>query len=927
MAKRKIRSFLSSVIILLFVVIFIQENLFAENTDINNSSATVKKESNNTLADNKAPKTIPSTVIQTETPAGINASPVNKVDTAKSEVDKKIANELSDIYRIRAEQKKYGDNLKKERESLLAGIQGQNDYAESLNHNIDKLPPSSNEADVLYDMVVKELQNARGNIKNNIAAYRSTPHAPRYAESFRSVIPIDSTQASMLNELEGLSAELNKSANELNIKTKELEWLKLKSSVVWTDRLNNIRLGLLDKMTPQKRKETLGLNKQGIEQLNREIYQLFLFAEWVRLGEKRVALEKISKLKDPYTASAVVTKAVWVIFLIIVYIFVKRRGRHFIDRLQSLLLSSLKEPFLIMLLRYVFLIIYLLFDEIILLTAVILSPYVIVFRTNDGVWGILYFIALWYAGYRFVIKAANDGISYLISNNSGNISKEKSTLLLRSIHLCGRFALTIAIVMILSGAVLGKGYLYDKVFQIALVGGILIFAILIKWWRQEISNAYLKLSPAGGLANIVKQTNKSWYGFFVAIAAFCVLFINTLFKLIQKFISSFEQTQRMLAYIFKKRLERNIKDKEPGTEISQTLPEEKLLPFYESPSDDLRLKIDYFTQMDAFLKTFEKWRSGKRVGPVNIVGNMGYGKTTWLKEALYQSNFKDSIYINLDERVISEKEVLNHLASGLGAPPEAGSSIDELYAWILSGERRLIILDNLHFWFMRGVNTINGLKAFSTLAEKTSGHVFWLCSFSLYPYQFYSWIMRGDTVFSKTITLPPWPDEMIGRLINLRSQLTGLRFNYENLLSEQLPGFAGEAQLLDTSKDYNRYIWDATLGSPRAALHYWVKSISAEDEYSVHVRFYKGPGNSVIEKITETDKLVLSSIVWHEEISIKDVCVSLNCPEQVCRESVTRLKEVGMIIERDSYFRVSIEWWPEIIRYLKRKHMIPSTGK
>jgi hypothetical protein len=188
--------------------------------------------------------------------------------------------------------------------------------------------------------------------------------------------------------------------------------------------------------------------------------------------------------------------------------------------------------------------------------AVLLSPVIIGFDPARRYWDTAYAIALWYASYRIIIKICLHAVDWLLPGDRLNMDQERNRLLMRSILLSGRYILTVNVILIIAEAGLGRGYLYHIVARLAWIGAFIIFAVLIRWWREGISEAYLKIKPQGTLSGFVLATREAWYGFFVAIAAFAVLMIDTLAHAFRRFVYSFEQSQRMLAYLFRRRLER-----------------------------------------------------------------------------------------------------------------------------------------------------------------------------------------------------------------------------------------------------------------------------------------------------------------------------------------------------------------------------------
>src|SRR5207253_1305508 len=138
---------------------------------------------------------------------------------------------------------------------------------------------------------------------------------------------------------------------------------------------------------------------------------------------------------------------------------------------------------------------------------------------------------------------------------------------------------------------------------------------------------------------------------------------------------------------------------------------------------------------------------------------------------------------------------------------------------------QVITIDDTQLWFLRGVEKLAGWRAFALLVDRTSDVVLWVVAFAHYPWEFLSWIARGDTVFRSIVHLTPWTDNEIRQLLERRNAASGLTILYDDLLVEDQLGLDSGAQILTTARDYNRLVWDYAEGSPRVALHVWGRSL------------------------------------------------------------------------------------------------------
>jgi hypothetical protein len=191
-----------------------------------------------------------------------------------------------------------------------------------------------------------------------------------------------------------------------------------------------------------------------------------------------------------------------------------------------------------------------------------------------------------------------------------------------------------------------------------------------------------------------------------------------------------------------------------------------------------------------------------------------------------------------------------------------------------------------------------------------------------YPYEYLAWAGRGTDVFRDRVELGPWSEEDIAALIRGRMEAAGYEVAYDDLLLERMDGVEGNAQTVNTARQYLRLVWDYADGCPRVALHFWAASLMPDGEKRVRVRLFQRPDPDRLEALVEHDKFLLASIVWHGELTPEHAARSLRFPETRCRDGLARMREDGILEEHEGRLRVTTEWLAAVLRYLNRKHLI-----
>jgi hypothetical protein len=533
-------------------------------------------------------------------------------------------------------------------------------------------------------------------------------------------------------------------------------------------------------------------------------------------------------------------------------------------------------------------------------------------------------LLLWFASYRLFIVASHRLLYRVIGRSDGgakSATSARSERLTKSVRMVARYGFGVAIVLILAAEILGKGYLYHLVLRFAWLGAIPIFALLVRWWRSDIADAYLTHRSDGRLASLVRTTRGRWFGFFVAAAAFLVVLGQATLRALRRFVLGFEQTRKALAFLFRRRLERRAVE---STEAPQEehLPEDLRRWFSEDPVSDETYAVADLPGLVELEKEARRWADGEKSAAVLLVGEAGFGKTSWLNAAALRVQPAKLVRLTLEHRLLDEADVLRFLAQslalGLGESPSRTDVIDA----IAKSERRIVMVDDAHHLVLRGVGTFSGWDAFADVVERTRFNTLWVAAMGGYAHQHLAWARGGVEPFRRVVKLNPWSETRVALLIHSRSRESGYEMVYDDLVVDKLEGVDGEAQLVSTQEGYARLIWDYADGCPRVALHCWKNSLVEDGEKRVRVRLFRRPNTSQLEALSEVEKFVLASVVWHTTLTLEEAVVSLNLGSALCTDALDKLHDTGILEKRGERYRVVTRWLCPVARYLRRKHLV-----
>lgn len=842
---------------------------------------------------------------------------LQEAQRARSDVERKFAEARARTQQIRGDQLRARADLSDRRHELETAKEERDAFIVEAERRVAAVASGSPQADALHDGLVTQLVSLRNVAARLLDDVDGRPRAPAPPRAL--VLP--ETEGTNLgperDKLTEDHAGLVQEAASLDRENREATWSALRSVMDAERRLNELRHAVLEKLSPDKRGAVLGFGEEGLAQGAREIARIRLEVRWLRLSGGESLRDTLAELRRPAAAMRMVFHLLGLLALAWATVFARRRHAGWLEALRGVAARSLRRPSLLRAVQRITQALEAVGVEALTLGAVLLAAILPGIDVQHGPLSILYALFLWYWLYRLAIAVTHRGLAWAASRREG-ISAGTGDKLLRSVQLVMRSGFFVAVLLAIAATIVGRGYLYWVVVRVAWLLVMPVALILIRRWRDDIAEAYLKLRPTGALSRKVGRTRERWVGFFVVIAAFGVVFGAGVVRALRRFVLGFDQTRKALAYLFRRRLEKQV---EHAPSVVTLLDPKHLSFFSERAVVDDQLAVPRYPNLDDLEARFVGWREGERVGATLLVGRTGYGKTSWLVAARARLARANPCAIALRERATTAAAVVAALAPALGAP-EATATEDELVTFLRAGPRRVVTVDDAQLVFLRGVDTLDGWQSFSRILERTAESVMWVVAFAHYPWEFARWASTSGEVFRYHVELPPWSETEIAQLLEHRTRASKLEVTYGDLMMDAIEGADVKAQLLSTARDYNRLVWDYAEGSPRVALHVWGRSLVPDGEGRARVRLFRSPDAAVLESLSESTKFVLAAIVWHERLSLDEAAFVLQESPAACDDAFARFLEQGIAEPHEGRWRITARWWPMVVRYLRRKHLI-----
>lgn len=845
-------------------------------------------------------------------------SALREAETARSEAARALASARADAEQARAAIAEARIARARRRAARAEAAQRRADLAHRARTGLadGALAPAT--ADAIHQALVDELVIAR----DDLAAALDALRAPIEAPSVTPAIDLDAAAYRALPlERDAVVRALEAAAVDRAALVAEIEQDRAAAVPATADTvstLNDLRLRLLPRLSPELREQVLGLGREGLDQLVRELEHLRLMSRWYAHDRRAVIPQVPEWLVDVLGRASTRWQLLELLALALIALPLVWRRRRLLDwldaRIRAWALTSahgermrrLWRPLRALampLLFYAFVALF--FGGLVELIDV---PETRLARRVARVMAI----------YWLVIAVTHYVLVQLASRPGTPVDEKLSARLLRTVRIAGRTAAIIAVFLIVAGTVLGRGYLYTLVRQFAWIAAFPVAWFALRSWQVDIFDAYLAMVPEGTIADLVRRFRTHLLGAFVALPVALWLAARRMVQIAGRWALRLEQVRRALSFLFLRRLEKQAtadraarRDHPPPPDVRAVLERVEL---------DAAIRVERFPRIDEALADLAAWRRGAPGISWAVVGERGAGKSCWI-ETLAERVGERAVVLRIDRPVPTAAAFCRWLADALGFP-DCAADVPGLVAALERGEPRLILLDNTQLCAQRAPGRTAGFEALLDIVRRTH-RTAWVCTFSRYLWAWLMFAGRHQDVFRHVATLDRWSEADVGALVDARMAAVGRAVTYEDLMERPDRIFEREEELARTRERYVRLLWDYAEGLPQLVLHFWSRSlVDPGDDGPLRVRLFEVPKPDELEDLRDPARFALHAVVLHAGLSLEDAPAVLQMPPERCLAMLEQLRALGCLARRGDRYGVPIHWHRAVVRFLRRKHLL-----
>ena len=788
-----------------------------------------------------------------------------------------------------------------------------------LSAQLQLLNAGAAQAEPAYDKVVGLLVGELDALGESLERLRGGSQLPPFSSNLDPAKLVAPDVEERLATLAELDEKIRSGRQALQADQEALTWEELDQRVVTLSRLSEVRTAAIRALPSQRRRAVLGISREGIDALQLEGRQLGAVARTYVHRTVRSLRQVPEVLQDFFAVGRVTWMVLKLLLVLIAVLLLRRRQKEIKKQVLAWALELASNRRGEERMRGLVDFLARLTSPIVILSLVPAIRWALAAAATRPEVSLPLKLLLLFGIYRLATALTYSAAVWLSGRYRLRLVSRQSAEVLRTIRAVMRTVFLLVALLLLSAQVMGRGVMYHWIVWLAWLVGLLMFFAISARWRAPIADAYLAASPGGRLARLVSSTRKRWYGFVVSAAAFVWLACRGLLIVLRDFAMSFDSTRRALAFIFRRRMERQAEVSGYAESDPTELPDPFRAAASEQVTRDEALLVDHFPGFDRLQQMLQSWRDGSR-GSFLVSGPKGIGKSTWL--ALVDGGEFPVKRIPVPSRVHTRHALCNLLAQHLIEGDDC-KDMTALGKQLREGPPKIAVVDPLQNLFLSRVGGYKVIQAFVSLMESTSDRVFWVSAMSRFACEHLLAVHPELAVFRHHQRLAPWSEQQIGALIDRRVKALDLDVEYAALLADRVSRGAFDERTLEAAESYARLIWDYSGGIPRVALHFWLRSLEAVSEKRARVKLFRAPDETELLQLGQKALFLLAAIVIHENLSLAEAATVTRYPEPVCRIQLERMRDRKMLSYVDRRYRMTTYWHRAIIRTLTRNNLIP----
>ena len=365
--------------------------------------------------------------------------------------------------------------------------------------------------------------------------------------------------------------------------------------------------------------------------------------------------------------------------------------------------------------------------------------------------------------------------------------------------------------------------------------------------------------------------------------------------------------------------------------IRQTELALKKLPFvyqrlYQlTPTDEDRFFVSRQTELESLQKAFSDWNQNRFVTTA-LIAEKGNGATSLLK--IFLNKIETDIPIihqSTDKKIYNSKAYLAFFEELL--QEEKFESNEEIIDFLNNKTGSLIlILENLHHFFLKKVMGFECQRMLFELMSKTSKKVFWIGTYTIHSWEYLKKTVDISEQFIREVYLKQFDGENLEEVIFKRNNVSGYKIIFEpsreSRSSKSFQKMNVDEKQAFLRKQFFIELTQMSNGNVSLAQLYWLRSTYSVSDDTINIGFLKEIDVSFVKDLPAEHLFAIHTILIHDGLNLEDYALALNVPESKCRNILIPMLEKGLLIRPKEKFNINPIIFRQIVSLLKSHNFI-----
>jgi len=512
----------------------------------------------------------------------------------------------------------------------------------------------------------------------------------------------------------------------------------------------------------------------------------------------------------------------------------------------------------------------------------------------------------------FLAWLAVEILNALADRRTGRVNTAFSSIRVRSTRLIAAWLVLLSLGLNMADNYTGKATLHEWVLMGFWVLLIPVGLLLLNWWRPEVQRQLKEEVQKPKWVADILATRKGFMSYRAALIGIVYMFALKIQRQFISTINELESGRRFLGNFLYRETARQYEqtDYEEGQPVSEELRETLL-------ADEGSIYDKYGRQEIKELVELVRKSVG---GVAAVVGERGTGKSVFVQRLIERTE-RQFIVV---ECPVGEgfEGYRRSFMEALGLPDQQ-SSVETINHRLDELNIKVIIVDSFHRLTKPVLGGQVEVSKLSEFMQQLERDIFHIVTLNKAAWQYLRRVRAKNLLLEQVVILPPWTEEQIAELIQLRTKAAGIEPDYGRFI---LPPLFDEAELKTMEErrrfGFYRILWTASDGNPEVALRLYVKSLAVLDDGKIIVKMPIPPNIEQLDA-AETDLLLILRVIAQSGYATPaDVHQCLGMSFDRVENTFRVMQWRGWIESVNGYYRITWRWYRAVTRVLIRQNLL-----